>query len=83
MQESPGLKPDCFGDIKSFSENKARLEHQTLLGKHKDVSQGIEKLKKFHLKLHINESVTPTQQPVRRLPYQTPKKVSKEITRLK
>ena len=79
MQESPGLKPDCFGDIKSFSENKACLERQILLGKHKDVSQGIEKLKKFHLKLHINESVTPTQQPVRRLPYQTPKKYPKKL----
>ena len=37
-------------------------------------------LKKYQLKLHIDESVTPVQQPVRRLPYHTRKKVSKEIT---
>ena len=32
--------------------------------------------------MHIDESVTPVQQPVRRLPYHTRKKVSKELDRL-
>ena len=39
-------------------------------------------LKNYHLQLHLHESVTPLQQPVRRLPYHTRKMVSKEITRL-
>ena len=25
IQESPGLKPDCFGDIKSFSKKKLSI----------------------------------------------------------
>ena len=40
------------------------------------------KLKNYQLKLHIHESITPVQQPVRRLPYHTRKKVSKKITGL-
>ena len=54
---------------------------QAVLDKHKDVFQGMLKLK-YQLKLHKDEFVTPVQQPVRHLPYHTRTKVSKEITRL-
>ena len=39
------------------------------------------KLKTYQLKWHIDESVTPVQQPVRCLPYVTRKNISKEITK--
>ena len=66
-------------DIKEYINHPAL---QTVLNKHKDVFQGMGKLKNYQLKLHIDESVTPVQQPLRSLPYHTRKKVSKEITRL-
>ena len=40
------------------------------------------KLKNYQLRLHIDESVSPVQQPVRRLPYHTREKVSKDIASL-
>lgn len=40
------------------------------------------KFKDYKLKLHIDENVTPVQQPIRRLPYHTRKKVSSELERL-
>ena len=66
-------------DIKKYT-NHAEL--QTVSGNYKDVFQGPGKLKNYQLKLHIDESVTSVQQPLRRLPYHTRKKLSKEITRL-
>ena len=39
-------------------------------------------LKKFKLQLHINKSITPVQQPIRRLPYRNKEKVSDELQRL-
>ena len=44
--------------------------------------KGTGKLKDYELKLHIDESVTPVQQSVRRLPYHTRKRVSDELKRL-
>ena len=62
-------------------ENVNHPSLQAVLDKHKDVFQGMLKLK-YQLKLHIDESVTPVQQSVRHLPYHTRAKVSKEIIRL-
>ena len=61
-------------DIKEYITHPAL---QTVLDKHKDVFQRMEKLKNYKLKLHIDESATPVQHPVRRLPYHARKKVSK------
>ena len=63
-------------------ENVNHPSLQAVLDKHKDVFRGMVKLKNYQLKLHIDESVTPVQQPVRHLPYHTCTKVSKEITKL-
>ena len=49
---------------------------------HEDVFQGMGKLRNYQLRLHIDESVSPVQQPVRRLPYHTHEKISKDITSL-
>ena len=38
--------------------------------------------KNLNLKLHIDPSVTPVQQPIRRIPYHTKEKVSSELKRL-
>ena len=53
-------------DIKEYINHPV---FQTVLDKHKDVFQEIGKLKNYQLKLHIDESVRPVQQPARRLPY--------------
>ena len=42
----------------------------------------METLKKFRLQLHINQNITPVQQSIRRLSYQTKQKVSDELQRL-
>lgn len=55
---------------------------QEVLDRHNKVFSGMGKLKNFQLKLHIDESITPVQQPVRRLPYHTRQTVSDEIDRL-
>ena len=55
---------------------------QNILHKNKAVFEGVEKLKNLQLKLHIDDSVTPIQQPVNRLPYHTRAKVADELERL-
>ena len=69
----------------SKEDIKEHINHpalQIVLDKHKDVFQEMGKLKNYQLKLHVDESVIPIQQPVRRFLYHTREKVSKEITRL-
>ena len=48
-------------DIKEYINHPAI---QTILDKHKDAFQGMRILKNCQFKLHIDESVTPVQQPV-------------------
>ncbi len=43
---------------------------------------GIGKLKDFQLQLHVDPNVTPVQQPIRRVPFHTRKKVEAELARL-
>ena len=54
----------------------------SVLDKHKEIFKGIGKLKNFEVKLHVNPNVTPVQQPIRRIPYHTRKKVTIELQRL-
>ena len=53
-----------------------------ILNKHHKVFQGIGLLKKFELKLHIDNDFIPIQQPIRRIPFHTREKVEAEINRL-
>ena len=47
-----------------------------------DIFSGIGKLKDFQLKLHVNKSVKPVAQPVRRLPFGLRDKVDKKLDEL-
>ena len=53
-----------------------------IIQNHADTFQGTGLLKDFQLKLHIDPSVTPVQQPIRRIPYHTRVKVEAELNRL-
>ena len=55
---------------------------QRVIDRHTELFKGIGKLKDFQLTLHIDESVPPVQQPIRRIPFHTRKKVDEEIERL-
>ena len=55
---------------------------QQVLDNNTEVFQGMGKLKGYQLQLHIDKTVTPVQQPIRRLPYHTRQKVSEELKRL-
>ena len=57
-------------------------EIQQILDNNTEVFQDMGKFKDFQLQLHIDKNVTPVQQPIRRLPYHTRKKVSEELKRL-
>ena len=52
---------------------------QTVLDEHKNVFRRMGKLKNYQLQLHLDQSVTPVQQPVRRLPYHTRKRYPKKL----
>ena len=54
----------------------------SVLDKHKDTFKGIGQFTNFEVKLHVNPNVTPVQQPIRRIPYHTRKKVTAELQRL-
>ena len=54
------------------------LSHDSVLDKHKDTFKGIGQFTNFEVKLHVNPNVKPVQQPIRRIPYHTRKKVTGE-----
>ncbi|XP_061187089.1 uncharacterized protein LOC133195250 [Saccostrea echinata] len=47
------------------------------------VFDGVGKLKKFQLKIHVDKTVTPVAQPLRRLPFNVRKSVNKKLEELK
>ena len=55
---------------------------QTVVDKYPELFKGIGCYKNFAVKLHIDKSITPIQQAVRRIPFHTREKVSNEIKRL-
>lgn len=72
-------------DATSVPSTSAPLPNDKLneiLSKHDAVFKGLGKLENFEVKLHVNPEVTPVQQPIRRIPYHTRKKVSAETQRL-
>eukprot|EP00112_Aurelia_sp_Birch-Aquarium-sp1_P015403 Seg3408.2 transcript_id=Seg3408.2/GoldUCD/mRNA.D3Y31 product="putative protein K02A2.6" protein_id=Seg3408.2/GoldUCD/D3Y31 len=64
------------------TEHRIGPKIQKVLDNNKEVFEGMGKFKDYKLKLHIDENITPVQQPIRRLPYHTRKKVSAELERL-
>ncbi|XP_065064039.1 uncharacterized protein K02A2.6-like [Rhopilema esculentum] len=64
------------------TEHKIDPKIQKVLDNNREVFEGMGKFKDYKLKLHIDENVIPVQQPIRRLPYHTRKKVSAELERL-
>ena len=57
-------------------------EIKKIIDEHKEVFQGIGKLKDFQLKLHVDPNAPPVQQSFRRIPFHTRKKVEDELFRL-
>ena len=55
---------------------------QDIVNKHENVFRGNGCLKDVELKLHIDKSVVPVQQPIRRIPFHTRSKVDEELKRL-
>ena len=50
--------------------------------KYKDCFQGLGKLKDFQLKLHVDDSIQPVAQPVRRIPFSVRKQVEMKLKQL-
>ena len=55
---------------------------KNIVNEHSSIFSGTGLLKNFQLKLHIDPSIPPVQQPIRRIPYHTKQKVSDKIQRL-
>lgn len=63
-------------DVNTLSDKPEECE------KYVECFQGLEKLKGYQMKLHIDEGVKPVAQPLRRIPYSLKKKVDKKIKEL-
>ena len=72
------------GPKKSFPLNTLSTQNtvEGIVSKYPSVFSGAGKLKHFQVKIHIDPTVTPVIQPLRRLPYHTRAKVSEELDRL-
>ena len=55
---------------------------QEIINKFQTVFQGKGLLKNFQLQLHIESTIVPVQQPIRRVQYYTREKISTELSRL-
>lgn len=71
-------------DIIQLNINQLRATHvsEELILQFPQLFQGIRKLKDAHVKLHIDESVTPVAQGARRIPFHLRKKVKEELRQL-
>ena len=63
-------------------QNGVPRSTQNVINKHKSLFEGTGLLKDFKLQLHIDPEITPVQQPIRRVPFHTRKKVEQELDRL-
>ena len=70
--------------VRTLKINQPEIPQSTyeIIQQYSEVFQGVGLLKNFKLKLHIDPSVTPVQQPIRRIPFHTKEKVSSELKRL-
>ena len=73
-----------IGPENSFPLNTSSTPNtvEGIVSKHLSVFSGVGKLKNFQVKIHIDPTVTPVIQPLKRLPYHTRAKVSEELDRL-
>ena len=69
-------------DLSTINYETIPVSTKRILRHHKSVFEGSGLLKDFRLQLHIDKSVTPVQQPIRRVPYHTKCKVENELNRL-
>ena len=75
---------EIVNPVKPEMEIKWKISENTqkIIEKHENLFKGVGCYKNFAVKLHIDKSVVPVQQPIRRIPFHTRKKVSDEIRRL-
>ena len=66
----------------SCADQGQAQECNEILGSFQDRFQGIGKLKDFQLKLHIDKTVTPVAQPLRRVPFKMRAKIENKIDEL-
>ena len=62
--------------LQTTASTKLNPSTQQIISKYQDIFRGMGTLKNFKLQLHINQNITPVQQPICRLPYHTKQKVS-------
>ena len=66
--------------IKGSSANAPQADRKaSLKARFPQVFQGLGKLKGYQLKLHIDETVRPVAQPVRRIPFSRREKVTQKL----
>ena len=65
--------------LQTKASAKLNPSTQQIINKYQDIFKCMGTLKNFKLQLHINQNITPVQQPIRRLPYHTKKKVLDEL----
>ena len=63
-------------------EDQPKPTHEQLIAEFAHIFEGIEELKDFAVKLHIDQSVPPVAQPARRIPFHMRKKVSAALEQL-
>ena len=78
-----GPSPSTPENIANIQTNSNMPEStKAIVNEHLSIFSGTELLKNFQLKLHIDPSIPPVQELIRRIPYHTKQKVSDEINRL-
>ena len=65
--------------VRSLSSREYK---ENIMKNHSQLFEGVGKLKNFQLKLHIDQNVTPVQQPIRRIPFHSREKIETELDRL-
>ena len=65
--------------LQTKASTKLNPSTQQIINKYQDIFKGMGTLKNFKLQLHINQNITPVQQPIRRSPYHTKQKVLDEL----
>ena len=65
--------------LQTTASTKLNPSTQQIINKYQDIFKGMGTLKNFKLQLHINQNITPVQQPIRRSPYHTKQKVLDEL----
>uniref|UniRef100_A0A3P9MCB8 Gypsy retrotransposon integrase-like protein 1 n=1 Tax=Oryzias latipes TaxID=8090 RepID=A0A3P9MCB8_ORYLA len=71
-----------FEQVNSVQQKDVAIFTSEFEHKYKDCFQGLGKLKDFQLKLHIDKSVQPVAQPVRRVPFSLRKQVEEKLKQL-